>query len=116
MPEISEAAVKTLLFAQSANQRQNLTKVFEARCRGRAPELQEGLLILFSEMLPRSFKEKRNFDLYQRWAKRSFSDLFVKLLFPLLQTELKGKAGFAGRFMTEASDLCRALNRLAVVP
>jgi hypothetical protein len=116
MDDISKSAILSIIHSQSANQRQNLTKVFEARCRGRSIELRESLNLLFSKMLPESYKRKKNFDLYKKWDRRSFTDLMVKLLFPLLQDELKARGSFAGRFMTQAADLCRSLNRLAVIP
>ncbi len=116
IPVMAQKAVHALLQAQSKNQRSNLTKVFEAQCKGRDIELQVALHTLFGEMLPEYYKKKKAFDLYQTWGNSAFVDVYLKLLFPLLQEELKGRNQFAGRFMTVASKLCRKVNRLAVIP
>jgi hypothetical protein len=113
---MAKKAVMAILQAQPKNQRSNLTKVFETQCRGREIELQSALYTLFGEMMPRLYKEKKDFNLYQNWGPSTFVDVYLKLLFPLLQEELKGRNPFAGRFMTVASKLCRKIHRLAVVP
>lgn len=113
---MAKKAVMAILQAQPKNQRSNLTKVFETQCKGREIELQSALYTLFGEMMPSLYKEKKNFNLYQNWGPSTFVDVYLKLLFPLLQEELKGRNPFAGRFMTVASKLCRKVHRLAVVP
>lgn len=109
-------AVDALMQSQSKNQRSNLTKVFESQCKGRDIELQVALQTLFGEMLPESYEKKKSFDLYKNWGSSAFLDVYLKLLFPLMEEELKGRNQFAGRFMTVASDLCRKVNRLSLVP
>lgn len=113
---MAKKAVMALMQAQPKNQRSNLTKVFETQCKGREIELQSALYTLFGEMMPAYYKQKKNFDLYQTWGASTFVDVYLKLLFPLLQEELKARNPFAGRFMSVASKLCRQVHRLAVVP
>ncbi len=113
---IGKKAIMAILQAQPKNQRSNLTKVFEEKCKGRDIELQSALLTLFGEMMPAKYKEKKKFDLYQDWGPSTFVDIYLKLLFPLLETEIKNRGAFAGRFMSTASSLCRKVHRLAVVP
>lgn len=113
---MANKAVDALLQTQPKNQRSNLTKVFESQCKGRDIELQVALQTLFGEMLPESYENKKSFDLYKNWGSSAFLDVYLKLLFPLMEEELKGRNQFAGRFMTVASDLCRKVNRLSLVP
>ncbi|MCF8060114.1 MAG: hypothetical protein K9K67_12510, partial [Bacteriovoracaceae bacterium] len=113
---IGKKAIMAILQGQSKNQRSNLTKVFEDKCRGREIELQSALLTLFGEMLPSKYKDKKKFDLHKNWGPSNFVDVYLLLLFPLLEEELKGRGNFAGQFMETASDLCRKVHRLAVIP
>gem|GEM_PF-1859432 len=116
MQMISNKMVEGLLQGQSKNQRSNLNKIFEDKCNGRQYELREAVRVVMGSMFPSSLKKKKDFDAYQKWSSSNFIDVYAKLLFPLLERELKGKGFFAGDFMTEASAICRSLHRLSVVP
>jgi hypothetical protein len=111
-----EGAIMAILHGQSVNQRLNLTKIFQEKCRGREPEFQMAIKVVFADMLPKAFKEKKKFDLYKRWHDRNFVDVYAKLLYPLAFREIKGKGSFSGKFMKEAAQMCRQVHDLALIP
>jgi len=108
--------IHTLLQGQSKNQRGNLTKLFKSRCVGRENDFRNALDIVLVEMIPEYLKKKKSFNLYKKWDERYFVDIYSKLLFPLAGLEIKGKAGFSGRFISEASNICYDLHRLSIEP
>ena len=111
-----EKSVESIIHGQPINQRTNLSKIFRQRCRGREDELQQSLKIVFAKMLPKSMNEKKKFELYNKWDKRTFINVYSKLLFPLASAEMKGKDKFSGKFMLQASKLCREVHDLAFIP
>lgn len=117
MEELASKGIESILSSQKTNQRRNLTKIFRANCNGREIELKAALTILFAAVFPKAMAEKKTFDLYATWSRSVFVDLYVKLLFPLFERELKNsKDTFAGTFMDQATLLCKKINRLSIAP
>jgi hypothetical protein len=117
MEELASKGIEATLSAQKSNQRKNLTKIFRANCTGREIELKAALTILFAAVYPKSVVSKKSFDLYANWSRSVFVDLYVKLLFPLFERELKNRKNtFAGTFMDQATLLCKKINRLSIAP
>jgi len=115
--DMGRMAAEALLQAQPINQQKNISKIFSFNCRGRETELRESLKILFSEVVPQYVTKKKSFDLYKNWSRSVFIDVFVRLLFPLYQQEIKNsKDTFAGTFMDQAILLCRKINKLSIAP
>lgn len=115
--ELASKGVEAILSSQGVNQRRNLSKIFRANCTGREIELKASLTILFASVIPKLFAEKKNFDLYVTWSRSVFVDIYVKLLFPLFEREVKNRTGtFAGTFMDQATLLCKKINRLSIAP
>lgn len=111
-----EKSVESIIHGQPINQRSNLTSIFRQRCRGREIEFQKSLKVVFAKMLPIALNKKKKFDLYKNWDKSTFVNVYSKLLYPLASKEMKGKDKFAGRFMLQASRMCREVHDLAFVP
>lgn len=111
-----KSAVKAIMQGQPVNQRTNLSKIFEEQCRGRSPEFEMMLETVFARMLPESYKEKKNFELYKRWHQKNYIDVYSKLVYPLAMREMKGKDYFSGDFMEKAALLCKQVHDLAYVP
>ena len=111
-----EKAVMAVIHAQPETQRENLTKIFKNKCNGRDIELQETLPLLFGKMLPEQIRDRKKFDLYQRWSSKVFVDVYAKVLYPLMMEHIKKKGTFQGTFMEESASLCRQLHRLSVAP
>ena len=114
--DISKKAVMAILGGQDLNQRENLSKMFKLKCNGREFEFQESLQIVFGTMLPRYVKERKKFNLYERWSSRTYINVYAKLLFPLMQEHTKTKGAFPGFFMEQSSFLCYELHQLAIRP
>ncbi len=114
--DISKKAILAVLAAQPLAQRENLSKLFKLKCNGREFELQESLQIAFGVMMPKYIKERKKFNLYERWSSRTFIDVYSKLLFPLMDEHVKKKGSFPGFFMEQSSFLCHQLHQLAVTP
>lgn len=116
LPVIMEKAIEALLHAQGDTQRSNLTKIFKSQCPGRELELRSALGTMFSVMMPQQFESKKTFSVYEKWGSTHFIDIYLKLLYPLMEEEMKKRASFAGEFMEKASTMCRSINNLSVVP
>lgn len=117
MEELASKGIESILSYQKSNQRRNLTKIFRANCNGREIELKAALTILFAAVYPKAMASKKSFNLYANWSRSVFVDLYVKLLFPLFERELKSqKNTFAGTFMDQATLLCKKINRLSIAP
>ncbi|MAF76652.1 MAG: hypothetical protein CME60_00720 [Halobacteriovoraceae bacterium] len=114
--DILKKAVAAVFYAQDLEQRENLSKLFKLKCNGREYEFQEATQIAFGAMLPRYIKTKRKFNLYERWSSKVFVDVYAKLLFPLMEENIKNKGTFSGFFMEQSSFLCRQLHQLAIRP
>jgi len=109
-------SVLAVLYAQPLTQRENLSKLFKLKCNGREYEFQEALQIVFGAMLPMYTKQRKKFNLYERWSSRTFIDVYAKILFPLMESHVKNKGTFSGFFMEQSSFLCRQLHQLAIRP
>ncbi len=106
--------IRQLMAFQSLDQKRKLTQVFEGQCPGRGSELKETLVTLWSQVIPAQKRHRKKFNLYQEWAERPFLDLSVKLMYPLLQEEIRSKGKITGRFIQEATHLCSQLHRLSI--
>lgn len=114
--DISKKAIMAVLAAQPLTQRENLSKLFKLKCNGREFEFQESLQIAFGVMMPKYIKQRKKFNLYERWSSRTFIDVYAKLLFPLMDDHVKKKGTFPGFFMEQSSFLCHQLHQLAITP
>ena len=111
--EVIPQAINAMLQAQPSNQRQNLTKIFQGQCNGRGLEFVDSLKILWGKMLVQKWKEKKKFSLYQIWDNRPFVNLYVKVLFPMLEEDLKNKGTIAGKFIHQAAVVCSEIHHLS---
>ncbi len=114
--DVIKKSVLAVLGGQNLTQRENLSKMFKLKCNGREFEFQESLQIVFGSMLPQFVKEKRKFNLYDRWSSRTYINVYAKLLFPLMEEHVKNKGTFPGFFMEQSSFLCYELHQLAIRP
>ncbi len=113
---VFEKAIEALVHYQSVEQRENLTKGFRAKCPGRELEFRTALTTLFGVMLPKHYQNPKAFSAYGDYASSHFVDLYLKLLYPLMEQEMKKKGSYAGEFMDQAASMCRSLHRLSVIP
>ncbi len=116
LPVIMEKAIEALLHAQGDTQRSNLTKIFRSQCPAREIELRSALGTMFAVMMPKQLESKKTFSVYQKWGTTHFIDIYLKLLYPLMEEEMKKRGSFAGEFMEKASTMCRSINDLSVIP
>lgn len=111
-----KAGVSTLMAQMSPNQKSNATTIFNRHCIGRSLEFNHSMEILWSRLLPSKWTQKKKFTLYQDWNEDGFTNLYVKLLFPLIQESLDTKQNIEGTFIHQAARLCGELHKLATPP
>lgn len=107
------AAVKTYMAHLSPNQKTNSTKIFNRKCSGRAIEFNNALESIWVRALPEKWKLKKKFSLQKKWSEDTFTNLFIKLMFPLVEENINNKQNIEGTFIHQSSQLCAELHKLA---
>jgi hypothetical protein len=111
--EIILKSIDSMMRHFSPNQKSNLSAIFEKSCSGRGPEFTDALLLMWSNIYPQKIRLKKEFSLYKDWAPKVFLNIYIKLLFPLLEQVVKKKGVIGGDFIQKAALLCRDLHYLA---
>jgi hypothetical protein len=111
-----QAGVETFMANMTPNQKSNSAKIFNRHCVGRTIEFNDAMETLWSKVLPEKWSMKKKFTLYKTWHKDIFSDLYTKLLFPLVEESLASRQNIEGNFIHQAATLCAELHSLATPP
>ena len=80
---------------------------------GRSIEFNEAMEAIWVNTLPEKWTLKKKFTLYKKWHENEFTNLYVKLLFPLVEETLNSKQNIEGTFIHKSSKLCAELHKLA---
>ncbi len=108
-----EAAIETYMAHLSPNQKSNSTKIFNRSCSGRSIEFNDALKTIWVKTLPEKWTLKKKFSLHKKWNEDTFTNLYIKLLFPLIEETINGKQNIEGTFIHQSSQLCAELHKLA---
>ncbi|MDC1175425.1 hypothetical protein OAT67_08505 [Bacteriovoracaceae bacterium] len=110
--EVLEAVTAEVLASLSPNSRENMTKIFTGHCSEKKDILKLSLTQLWSRIYFSKLNHKKKFTLYRIWSENQFVDVYIKMLFPLLEETLKKKGTLEGTFIDQASAVCAQLTSL----
>lgn len=106
---VLESLTSELLANLSPNSRENMTKIFKKQCDEKSHLLKKSLVQLWSRVYFSKLNHKKKFTLYRIWSEDPFIDVYLKLLFPLLEENLKNKGTLEGKFIDQSAALCAQL-------
>ena len=118
VPRIAQTLVRYMLFRQTINSKENLSKRFFNDCKIKLIDsvniLERPMMVLWGKILLEKQKaKKKDFNLYQSWDQNPWINTYAKMLYPVAEKSFSKKENIAVSFIQDAAKICKELNQLS---